>query len=114
MEVVEENIGSVNVFRLDGRLDSNTAPEFEKRIFEYIQNGNDAMVLDFANLDYISSAGLRVILKASKNLQGQQGRIVICEMHDYVREVFEIAGFDTLFPIVPSLKEALQKFDPPR
>lgn len=111
MELTEETVQNVTVFRLEGRLDSNTAPGFEKRIFDGIQNGSTHMVFDFANLDYVSSAGLRVILKASKNLPDGAGQIVICAMQDYVKEVFEIAGFDTLLPITPTLEEALQRFD---
>ena len=67
------------------------------------------MVVDFGNLDYISSAGLRVILKATKELKRSEGLFVLCEMKDYVKEVFEISGFDSFLPIVRDMEAALAK-----
>ena len=74
-----------------------------------MQSGATRMVIDFENLDYISSAGLRIILKTTKDLKKSEGNIVLCAMQDYVKEVFEIAGFDTFLPIVPTMDEALTK-----
>jgi anti-sigma B factor antagonist len=91
-------------------LDSNTSPDFEKRLSGVIRQGPRCMVVDFGALDYISSAGLRVILKATKDIKRAEGRFVLCAMKDYVREVFEIAGFDTFLPIFTSLEDALQQF----
>ena len=108
MEVVEEKENGISIFKLQGRLDSNTAPGFEKQIFDAIEDGSKHMILDFENLDYISSAGLRVVLKTSKSLKLTDGTIVICSMQDYVREVFEIAGFDALLPIVATRDDALR------
>ena len=68
------------------------------------------MIIDFESLDYISSAGLRVILKAAKQLKHSDGMIMLCSMEDYVKEVFEIAGFDSIIPIVPNMEDALKKF----
>ena len=68
------------------------------------------MIVDFKDLDYISSAGLRVILKATKALNREDGKIMLCSMQDYVKEVFEIAGFDSFLPIVASMDEALNSF----
>jgi anti-sigma B factor antagonist len=68
------------------------------------------MVVDFGSLDYISSAGLRVILKTTKDIKRVEGVFVLCAMKDYVREVFEIAGFDAFLPIFTSLEDALQQF----
>ena len=72
------------------------------------------MIIDFKNLDYISSAGLRVILKATKALKREDGKIMLCDMQDYVKEIFEISGFDSLLPIVGSMGDALDAFSPNR
>jgi anti-sigma B factor antagonist len=66
-------------------------------------------VIDFKELDYISSAGLRVILKATKAVNREEGKIMLCAMQDYVKEVFEIAGFDSFLPIVTTMDEALKE-----
>ena len=110
MEIIEGKESGVSIFKLNGRLDSNTSQGFEKKIFQAITDGSKHMVIDFKDLDYISSAGLRVILKATKALKREDGRIMLCSMQDYVKEVFEIAGFDSFLPIVATLDDALKAF----
>jgi anti-sigma B factor antagonist len=110
MEIIEEKQDAISIFKLNGRLDSNTSQGFEKKIFDAISDGSKNMIVDFKDLDYISSAGLRVILKATKALNREEGKIMLCSMQDYVKEVFEIAGFDSFLPIVASMDEALQAF----
>ncbi len=110
MEIIEENHSGINIFKLTGRLDSNTSQGFEKKIFQAIDGGSKNMIIDFKNLDYISSAGLRVILKATKALKREDGKMLLCDMQDYVKEVFEIAGFDSFLPIVGTMDDALQAF----
>ncbi len=110
MEIIQDKENGVAIFKLNGRLDSNTSQGFEKKIFQAITDGSKHMVIDFKDLDYISSAGLRVILKATKALKREDGRIMLCSMQDYVKEVFEIAGFDSFLPIVPNLEDALKSF----
>ena len=110
MEIIEEKQESISIFKLSGRLDSNTSQGFEKKIFDAISDGSKSMIVDFKDLDYISSAGLRVILKATKALNREDGKIMLCSMQDYVKEVFEIAGFDSFLPIVPTMDDALKGF----
>ena len=114
MEVIEENQGGINIYKLNGHLDSNTSLGFENKIIQAIDGGSKSMIIDFKNLDYISSAGLRVILKATKALKREDGKIMLCDMQDYVKEVFEISGFDSLLPIVGSMGDALDAFSPNR
>jgi anti-sigma B factor antagonist len=110
MEIIEKEESGVYIFKLVGRLDSNTSPGFEEKVSTAIKNDSKNMVMDFENLDYISSAGLRVILKTTKDLKRLDGKIILCSMQDYVREVFEISGFDALLPIVPTMDDALNTF----
>ena len=110
MEIIEEKHEAISIFKLNGRLDSNTSQGFEKKIFDAISDGSKNMIVDFKDLDYISSAGLRVILKATKALNREEGKIMLCSMQDYVKEVFEIAGFDSFLPIVGTMDEALKSF----
>jgi anti-sigma B factor antagonist len=110
MEIIEENQSGINIFKLNGRLDSNTSQGFERKIFQAIDDGSKNMIIDFRDLEYISSAGLRVILKATKALKREEGKMMLCDMQDYVKEVFEIAGFDSFLPIVGTMDDALQAF----
>jgi anti-sigma B factor antagonist len=107
MQIEEEKNEQAHIFRLQGRLDSNTSPDFEKRVFDAIDAGALRLVVDCAQLDYITSAGLRVLNKTAKRLKHDDGQIVLCAMEDYVREVFEIAGFDAFLPIVSTMDDAL-------
>ena len=108
MDITETKHDQYSVFRLNGRLDSNTAMGFEQKLFECIENGTQRLILDFQELDYISSAGLRVILKATKSLKSDNGKLVLCAMQDYVKEVFEISGFDSFLPIEATLDDAVK------
>ncbi len=108
MEITETKHDDYSIFKLNGRLDSNTAMGFEQKLFESIENGEQRLILDFQDLDYISSAGLRVILKATKSLKSSDGKLVLCAMQDYVKEVFEISGFDSFLPIEATVDDAVK------
>ena len=110
MEIVGNKQSGIHVFTVSGRLDSNTAPDFETKLLGVIKDGDKNFVMDFEGVDYISSAGLRVLLKASKILKNSEGKIVLCGLKDYIKEVFEIAGFVTIFPIVSTVDAALNQF----
>jgi anti-sigma B factor antagonist len=109
MDIIETKHDTYSVFKLKGRLDSNTSTGFEQKLFESIDSGARKLIIDFEGLDYISSAGLRVILKATKNLKTSEGKLVLCAMQDYVKEVFEISGFDSFLPIEPSVEAAVHR-----
>lgn len=81
---------------LDGRLDSFTAPELEAVIDENL-NGIEELVMDLENLEYISSAGLRVVLKAQKVMG--YGKMTVIHVNEVIMEVFEITGFDEILKI---------------
>ena len=110
MQIQEEKQNEVHIFKLDGRLDSNTSPIFEEQVAGAIAKGATQMIIDFEGLEYLSSAGLRVILKTTKDLKRLEGKLVLCSMADYVKEVFEISGFDSFLPITASRDDALKKF----
>lgn len=109
MEVTEKKDGEITQFAISGSLDSNTSPDLEVKIMEAIDNGNNKLLIDFTKLDYISSAGLRVLNKATKKLKHSEGKIILFGMQDYIREVFEIAGFDYFIPIVETRDDAMGK-----
>ncbi|MFH1139902.1 MAG: STAS domain-containing protein [Pseudomonadota bacterium] len=110
MEIMEEKINEVYMFRLNGSLDSNTSTTFEDKMMEAIQKGANKIVVDFGAVEYISSAGLRVLNKASKKLKHSEGRIILCRVEDYIKEVFEIAGFHHFLPIVSTVDDAMAGF----
>ena len=92
----------------NGRLDTNNAPEAESLIVREIEKGESKIVVDFANTNYISSAGLRVILKALKLLKPRGGAVALCNANEQITEVLEITGFLTMLKCCPSLDEAIR------
>jgi anti-sigma B factor antagonist len=109
MEIFQENNNGVEVFSVKGSLDSNTSTEFETRIYAALESGQRKLILNLENLEYISSAGIRVMLKTTKDLKRMEGTVVLCALQDYVREVFDIAGFDGYLNIEKNLEEAMVK-----
>jgi anti-sigma B factor antagonist len=95
------------VISLTGRIDANSAKELEQQSFGWIEGGENKLVLDFTAVDFISSAGLRVILLIAKKLEPAGGKVKLCGLNATLRDVFEISGFSKLFVIVPSVAEAL-------
>lgn len=81
----------------NGRLDTTTAPEFEKTLGEILEGVSD-LVLDMTNVEYVSSAGLRVILKVQK-VMFNQGKMRLIGVNESVMEVFEITGFSNILKI---------------
>ncbi|MEG0272324.1 MAG: STAS domain-containing protein [Christensenella sp.] len=82
---------------LSGRLDTTTAPQLETELKASMDNVNN-LIMDFKSLDYISSAGLRVLLSAQK-VMSKQGKMVIRNVNDTILEVFEVTGFNDILTI---------------
>jgi len=89
--------GNKLTIKLDGRLDTNTAPELDEELGE-ILSGVQELIFDFSDLKYISSAGLRLILSTQKTMN-QQGTLVIENVNDMVMEIFETTGFADVLTI---------------
>jgi len=97
----------VLVVEMIQRFDAYSAKEVETFLQENIASGKKKILCDFSGTEYISSAGLRVLLAAAKALKKEEGTIALCSLGGPVREVFETAGFIPLFPIYGNEKEAL-------
>lgn len=82
---------------LEGRLDTVTAPELENELKESLA-GVTSLVFDFKNLEYISSAGLRVLLSAQKTMNGR-GQMKVCNVSETIMEIFEVTGFNDILTI---------------
>jgi anti-anti-sigma factor len=91
-----------------GKLDSITCFEFEDKLQKSISDGERLILLDFSQLDYISSAGLRVLLLLAKRLKSLPGTLVLCEPNKNVQEIFNISGFSQLLKIFPTRNDAIQ------
>jgi anti-sigma B factor antagonist len=110
VEIIEEIQDGIKIFRLKGRLDSNTSQELEDKLFQTISEGSKKIIIDFENLDYMSSDGLRVVFEASNAILREDGRLILCSMHEYIREIFKTIGIDKFVLILDTMDEALKAF----
>ena len=110
MNITPHEEGSVKVLQFDGRLDTNTSPEAQVALDGLIGEGAQKILVDFEKLDYVSSAGLRVLLSTAKQLSRSGGELRLSNLNETVREIFEISGFDTLLSVFGSSQEALAGF----
>lgn len=108
MEISQDIVDGKIVVSLSGRIDSTAAVEFEEQLITIIDQGNNVMAVDFLNVQFISSAGLRVLLLAAKKVKPYNGKLHLCNMSKDVREVFDISGFSSIFDIHGSVSDAVQ------
>ena len=97
MNIIKDKNGAQLSIMLEGRLDTNTAPLLEAELKREI-GGVEKLVFDFEKLEYLSSAGLRVLLSAQK-VMNKQGRMIVKNVNDEVNEIFEITGFSDFLTI---------------
>ena len=90
--------GGKALFSLEGRLDTVTAPDLEKELKDSL-DGVTELQLDFEKLEYISSAGLRVLLAAQK-IMSKQGEMTLTHVNETIMEIFEVSGFSDILTIV--------------
>ena len=97
MEIKKVKNGAELNLAVEGRLDTTTAPQLEAELKQNI-SGVETLVLDFTNLEYLSSAGLRVLLAAQK-VMNKQGEMIIRNVNETIAEIFEITGFSDILTI---------------
>ncbi len=102
-----------HVVKPKGRLDSTTGPALESELVAIIDGGSSRLLLDFSELLYISSAGLRVVLLAAKRLKASNGRLALCSLNAQIAEVFKISGFDAIIDIHASPDSAMARLKAP-
>lgn len=98
--------GGARIASVDGRIDSANASEFESRMEQGIQADDQALVIDFSGVNFISSSGLRVVLRLAKSFRPPRS-FSICGLSDFLAEIFGISGFDQIVTIHPGREDAL-------
>lgn len=112
MQLQEETINDIVVLAPNGRLDSASSPQLGGRLNTLAAVPQGRLVLDLGQVDFVSSAGLRVILAAAKQVRAASGKLVVCAVQPPVREVLDISGFSTLLTILPGRDGALGELAP--
>ncbi|MBF0528164.1 MAG: STAS domain-containing protein [Deltaproteobacteria bacterium] len=107
MEIVNIEKSGTMVVTVSGRLDAVTAPDLEKNLTTILEQNHLKIIVNMAGLTYISSAGLRCILSASKKLSSKRGKLMLTMVQGMVKEVFQMAGLYDLLTVYSSDEEAL-------
>lgn len=107
MEIREETVGEATILVPLARVDSSTAKAFEARVLAVVNTPTALkIIIDFTELNYISSAGLRVVLVGAKMTRGAR-KFALCGMKPHIREVFDVSGFAKILSIYPDRAAAL-------
>ncbi len=113
MQIGEDRVGEALVIAPMGRVDSVSSAELERVVVARIDAGGRRLVLDLSGVEYISSAGLRVLLMAAKRLKAPPAALVLCGLGPSVRTVLELAGFLPLFSVEAGREQALARIGGP-
>jgi len=106
MEIDAKKEGQAVIIALTGRMDAVSAPQFDKTVDDFIEQGETRILIDFKTLEYISSAGLQSVLALAKRLEMISGTVLLSDLNGAVKEVFEISGFSSIFTIFDNLDAA--------
>lgn len=116
MEITQKRFNRVDLLTLTGRLDAASAPQFRSAVEALFEEGRYRLVIDMAQLDYIASPGLRVLIEARKRARDwkltdlEGGDVRIANLPPRIKEVFDLTGFTSLFQIYPDVTEAVGSF----
>lgn len=106
MQIDRKDKDGIIILSVSGRLDAVSSIEAEKEFCTILDAGHDTFLIELGGVDYISSAGLRVLLVLAKRIQQKGGRVALAGMVAGVKEVFEISGFSSIFKIFDEVSDA--------
>jgi anti-anti-sigma factor len=106
MEAQVEEKGDIIVVRVQGRLDAASSPQLEKKLNSIVESGHFKLILNLGGVDYLSSAGMRLMLSVSKKLKHLEGKVVACSLNEDVMDVIKMAGFHQVLELYPTEEES--------
>ncbi len=110
MTISVKTTNDVKVLHCEGELDTQTSPDAQNQLKQLIEEGARKILVNFEQLEYISSAGVAVLLAAAKQLKAVDGELRVCGLNEVVKEVFEILCLMTILKVFGSESEALDGF----
>ena len=110
MNISTISVNSVTVVRFEGNIDTGTSTEAQESLEKLIDEGALKIVVNFSEVGFVSSAGLRILLVITKKLKNTGGNLRVCGLNETVKEIFEITGFDSIFNLFEGESEALEDF----
>ncbi len=108
MEITQKEENGIVSITIKGRLDGETYIEAEKVVDNALKGQTKRVLFNLVSLDYLSSAGLRVLLGAAKEMRRREGKIVLCSLNKFVKELFDVSGFQSLIPIADTVESGFE------
>ena len=110
VSIKEESRGDVLILKMSGRLDAVSSPAVERKIFDYLDRDKHKLLLDFSGIDYLSSAGLRMLLSVTKKIRSLSGKLILYSITMNVMEILKMSGFDHVLDIALTEEEGVRRF----
>jgi len=108
MEIIQKEENGIVSIAIKGRLDADSSAEAETVVKDALKGEQNRLLFNLGELEYLSSAGLRVLLSAAKEMRRRDGKIVLCALNEFVKEIFEVSGFQSLIPITDSVESGIE------
>ncbi|MBU4525037.1 MAG: STAS domain-containing protein [Desulfomicrobium sp.] len=112
MQLQEIDHPTATVFRIKGRLDASSTTELEQKVLLSLDRGITHLIMDFSELEYINSAGLRILVMSYQRLSSRGGQVMVCGVRDYIAEIFEISGYNRIFVMCQNAVQAMEIIEP--
>jgi anti-anti-sigma factor len=116
MEMTSRQLADVTVIQVQGRIDHKTAMDFEEALRAHLDPGpawkSRKLIMDLGRVDFMTSAGLRVLMIAAKMCDKQKWGIAVAALQPGIREIFKISRFDLVIAVFPTVKSALESLSP--
>ncbi len=110
MEITASSQGNFTALQLKGRMDLNSSSQLKECIKDYLSEGRANIILDLSGVNFVNSSGLGTLVSILKDVRMVKGRMVLCNLAQYVKEVFEITQLSHIFEIYPTTEEAAASF----
>ena len=111
MELNHVQEGANKIITIKGLLDAATAPVAANAIKKILDMDCSRILFNLNDLEYLSSGGLRVILGVAKELKRKEGKLVLCSLSQFVKEIFVVGGFESLIPIEDTVESGIRQLD---
>ena len=108
MEINQKEENGIVTIAIKGRLDADSSAEAETVVKDVLGGETKRLLFNLGELEYLSSAGLRVLLSAAKEMRRRDGKIVLCALNEFVKEIFEVSGFQSLIPITDTVESGIE------
>ena len=108
MEIIHKENYGITCLKIKGRMDAAVAIEAEKAVDKILKGSNNRLLFDLADLEYLSSYGLRMLLNAVKKTKMMGGKIILCSLIENIKEIFDICGFGANIPIADSVESGIK------